>query len=922
MRFTRIRVDRFGPLADLDTGGGDPLPRMLVVLGPNEAGKSAFHQAVTALLFGFYPASRDQNPFTPWAGGDIEISAELEMADGAGWEVKRRLLSTPRGELVRNGKVEVLDNRDLPVALQVGRELYPQVYGVTLADLAELDRSSWEAVQDHLVVGMGSQDLRPPRTVVDTLRKRASQLWREDRRGVSRHRKLQDELTKLRTRQKAAEDRDREIRGYRRRRGEIELRIEELRGQKGEAARRLRRVRELLPLRDRIERLDELAARMGDPRELEGLPEHPRARLEELDQQLREVSARRETHEEELSDAHAAAGAPSDLDRAILAAASEVDALADRGPLFQEQAVRRGALGQEIAQYDRRIREAAGPLLHAPPEGEEEIEALSARLARLALDGLRRSTDVLEDERRRLEDLQDRLDGMRRREPPPVPGLPPWSVALTLAGLGLMVMGIASDRVLLAATGLALLVGGGTGLARGWARRTAAEELGRHRTGEIEEAEGRVSELETRVGRLEESLRETLAPLDLRETVLLRPSGSLPRQLDGLRSLLREREDRARTLRAMEEDLRRLKQALEALESRLDLDLPSDPSLALPHLGRRLREAREGWSRAEASRREAERLEKEATRIREEESRLSTERERLAKALEGAGGAPGEDGVARAEERLECQAHLGRLREELSREAGPEEEVRARIREAELQGEEWTDAAGRLETEEAIIEELEEEIGALGKEEAKLLEREKELNRQETIDLVEGERLAAVEESEAVLRERDRLFVLARLLERAETRFRTEHQPDLIRRAESHLRLITGGRYDRILLGTGEEVRRFQLHADHLPHSFPVEPPLSTGTREQVYFALRLAIVDHLDASGEPLPLLLDEILVNWDPERRARGLDVLSEVSDTRQVFIFTCHPHIAWEVSERGGRVIELPASTGGAAAPVEPR
>ena len=41
--------------------------------------------------------------------------------------------------------------------------------------------------------------------------------------------------------------------------------------------------------------------------------------------------------------------------------------------------------------------------------------------------------------------------------------------------------------------------------------------------------------------------------------------------------------------------------------------------------------------------------------------------------------------------------------------------------------------------------------------------------------------------------------------------------------------------------------------------------PFSQGIKEQVYFALRLAAIDHLDADEERLPLFLDEVFVNWD---------------------------------------------------------
>ena len=61
MRIERIRVDGFGRLADFDTGV-EPLGQLVVVLGPNEAGKSTLFSFLTTALYGFSPASRDTNP--------------------------------------------------------------------------------------------------------------------------------------------------------------------------------------------------------------------------------------------------------------------------------------------------------------------------------------------------------------------------------------------------------------------------------------------------------------------------------------------------------------------------------------------------------------------------------------------------------------------------------------------------------------------------------------------------------------------------------------------------------------------------------------------------------------------------------------------------------------------------------------------
>jgi uncharacterized protein YhaN len=85
-------------------------------------------------------------------------------------------------------------------------------------------------------------------------------------------------------------------------------------------------------------------------------------------------------------------------------------------------------------------------------------------------------------------------------------------------------------------------------------------------------------------------------------------------------------------------------------------------------------------------------------------------------------------------------------------------------------------------------------------------------------------------------------------------------------------------------------------------------PPVSTGTLEQAYLGLRLAIVDHLDRGGERLPLFVDEVFVNWDAERRAHGIEVLAGLSATRQIFVFTCHPDVAAELVGRGGRLLAL--------------
>ncbi|MDR3765444.1 MAG: hypothetical protein Q3Y08_00170 [Butyricicoccus sp.] len=64
---------------------------------------------------------------------------------------------------------------------------------------------------------------------------------------------------------------------------------------------------------------------------------------------------------------------------------------------------------------------------------------------------------------------------------------------------------------------------------------------------------------------------------------------------------------------------------------------------------------------------------------------------------------------------------------------------------------------------------------------------------------------------------------------------------------------------------------------------------LSSGTRDQLYFALRLAVCQVL-TGRESIPLLLDDPFLTWDNKRMERGLRLLQSLSSERQIILFTC--------------------------------
>jgi len=153
-------------------------------------------------------------------------------------------------------------------------------------------------------------------------------------------------------------------------------------------------------------------------------------------------------------------------------------------------------------------------------------------------------------------------------------------------------------------------------------------------------------------------------------------------------------------------------------------------------------------------------------------------------------------------------------------------------------------------------------------------------------------------------------IVLAQhLLAESVRRFERENQPEMIKAVSHLIHRMTAGRYvefDR----TGGDRKEIVLRRSDGVERTPSQ--LSTGTREQLYLAIRLAYVLHYCRQNEPLPIVMDDVLVNFDDARAAQTLAVLDEIAHDVQVLFFTCHPHMV-ALAEQvvpGLRAVELEA------------
>lgn len=141
-----------------------------------------------------------------------------------------------------------------------------------------------------------------------------------------------------------------------------------------------------------------------------------------------------------------------------------------------------------------------------------------------------------------------------------------------------------------------------------------------------------------------------------------------------------------------------------------------------------------------------------------------------------------------------------------------------------------------------------------------------------------------------------RTYARARLasamLNRVVQLYREQHQGPLLGRAAELFARITLGSFSGLTVDY-EDDRQVLLGIRPDAARVPVTG-MSQGTRDQLFLSLRLAAIEqHIEGRG-PFPVIVDDLLVQFDDDRAVATLEVLSELSAKTQVLFFTHHKHL----------------------------
>jgi len=138
-----------------------------------------------------------------------------------------------------------------------------------------------------------------------------------------------------------------------------------------------------------------------------------------------------------------------------------------------------------------------------------------------------------------------------------------------------------------------------------------------------------------------------------------------------------------------------------------------------------------------------------------------------------------------------------------------------------------------------------------------------------------------------------RLQAAALILEQRIENFRKTNQAPVLARAGELFSNLTLGSYAGLRDELDDKGNPILLGVRPNDKEVTVDG-MSDGSRDQLYLALRLATLEQHLSKGEPMPFVVDDILIGFDDNRTRVCLEVLAELASSTQVLLFTHHRRV----------------------------
>ncbi|KMP11813.1 hypothetical protein UZ36_03045 [Candidatus Nitromaritima sp. SCGC AAA799-C22] len=900
MLIKEIHIDGFGIFSGKRVTG--LTSGLNVIYGPNEFGKTTLLEFIRRIMFGFPTRKSRVNFYQPVGGSKLGGALKCELDSGQVISIIREEGPNGGPVIVRTDSTEHRGQSSLDSFLgHASRDIFQNIYAFTIDELQDVQSLRGDDIKSRIYgagMGLGEVSLGD---VESWLRKRCGEIFKP--KGVARMgvilneikeieveiRDIQENIGKYDELKRAAARLDEEKNVLRKAIGDVEL-----------SRRVLETRQELYPVVIGILSASKELARLKD------IPDFPENGLQELTAFKSEIEnlLKRIQEEERAHD---------ELKINLRNMVVNLELLSHEGDiLFLQQSLKevQSAIRDQVKVRNEweNVNEQIQVEIGTIGKDWTEQKVIDFELTEIEKSQIREFYEMHSEARQNVASARDKLDLHREQkvaaQPPPLSRLSPWLRYLPhgLGGVGVVGMGVGgllSDMILFCIF-LVMTVLGAFLYRKFKADLQPVEEpedkLELSLATRVEEAERKQDQTfeNWRAWLNGKGLDESLAPL------VTEKIGDKIREIKNMMGQKDYLDERLGNMRETVEGVSRLIEKIgPSVENFLiNKDIPTNIQV----IGRYFDEARQGREKKEL-------LE---TRCREQvqkidglKEKLNIKKARLSAFFKSADAVDEKDFMEK-HNILERRETLRRTIEE------KQGYVQSRIGLGEAyDGFVETVQSTSQEEIQQNLDEVSEKLNELNKDKDRLLQAIGETRTRidqlsDNDDLLEKQ--SRLEIGRQRLKECAREWAVNRvalaMLNRARKKYEKERQPGVIKAAERMFTAITKGAYTRIFKPMDSDDILIDDGSDQSKGLLE----LSRGTREQLYLAMRFGLIEEYESRSEPLPVIMDDVFVNFDDDRNDRVIELVQRFAKPRQVVVLTCHQRTLDAYSARGATSITV--------------
>ncbi|MBN4074381.1 AAA family ATPase [bacterium AH-315-E09] len=902
MRIKRFEINDFGKFHNLNTI--DKLDNGLVLIyGKNEAGKTTLFELIKTLFYGFKPASREKNPNVSWKNDRIEFTCDVEMDNGDKLVIYRRLLSSPSGKIIKDGKVEEIKNYAIRQVSHISPEIYSKIFALKVEDLAEIQGEAWSEIQEKLLAGFGSEELVSVREVLKKINEESDSLFKKRKSEHQLVRKLKTIIVDLKKERNVARDSNKKIRFFDSEISRMKKELEELEEKEINLKIIIKKAKEIMPIRNIIREINRIEEKFSLKNTWLAMRNMNIEKYTEIKNNVETFKS----NVEKLGKLE-----KSQEEKVVLFSNEDIDVYKNRVRIetFKSEYSDLKVLRSEIGTYEEELRRLSRKK-RAEWENISEKDLddeICTKIERIEIHELAKQISKLTKIKRELVDKQFSYKELKKQLEEEKPQhdylvLKIIGAAILLAGAISTILGIAEQINIITIGGIWMSISGVIFFVviPNIMKKKASSK---GETGTLVELRLAVNEIVEEENEKCEELVKMLDAIPVSTAAMEDYTEAFISSFKTIKSIVSEIGDKQREVNKKNDRLDNLQGNLIAFLNKFEYQSAIKEEEKLLELRNRVAQIEKHKIRNEGNSRRIEEIREEL----EEEKELLKKQEKVLQEIEeqlrSIGGGDVEQGAMNYDNNIQTQKKIELLEGQLS--IIPN--YGAIIEEMDLRNDEMANDDDLIYSD-YEVEKAESDITNITEKMKLLIESKKEnemlmsrILEEKTIDEIESEIIVREEELRDAYIKYDKLLLMKEIINIADERFREENQPDVLKNASVYLQKITDKKYSHIMVEEKDgELSALLVKNNHLKKRIEaVSSKLSKGTLHQLYLSLRLSLIDHLDRDKEKLPICFDELLVNWDDGRLDNNLMVLKEICNKRQVFMFTCHEWLATKIEE----------------------